>query len=301
VPSKDPVLLETRTISGKGLFVIPPNDNYRHFYLYVSVIRRPPVNFINSKYNPDKSEYAKMVWLRKDYVLKESVVNYEQSLFEYPVDITGYLCNGIVCGFNGISNYLSYICAALGIPPLQAGLDDTIYTQPLSNSPDAVKIVCRSSAALQCKLYYLEYDNNCQQFSPNPKPPPDPLPQPPILDGLPIDTISPPYDLPDDAGDTEPYPDDTIPPIPDPPGGCWKTYTTYNSSSYPPTTDYTYGLSSDNPALRLPEGAITWELYDQNTGRTMRTGWVGYQVIPTLVSKIWQPVCESEEIYGNQP
>lgn len=208
---KEPVILENRVISGRGIFIIPPNDNYRHFYLYVSVIRRPPVNYLNSRWNPDRSDYAHITWIRNDYVLREDTINYESQLLEYPVDITGYLCNALVCGFNGVSNYFDYLCTALGITPLPSDPESVIYTQPLRNYADTIKIVCRGATALDCKLYYLEYDNNCQQESPNPKEPPDPPVEPPVFDDIPVDSVSPPYSQPNDGGDTIFYPGDTSP------------------------------------------------------------------------------------------
>lgn len=207
-------LLEERTLSGRGLFRIPPNDAYRHFYLYVNVVRLPRVNWTNSKFNPDKSEYAKITWIRNQYVLREDALNYENQLFEYSPDpgSGGYIVQGMVCQHETILAYLDYLAPFVSAPPLPPG--QPIPIEPLRNTPTEIKIVCRESTALVCKLYYIEYEEACSSATSTPKPPPDPEPVEQQLTPVPIENISPPYEEPDDNGDTQPYQNDETVEIP---------------------------------------------------------------------------------------
>jgi len=134
---------------------------------------------------------------------------------------------------------------------------------------------------------------------------PPPSPEPPVLppgkdepvdsdDPSPDGTVNPPYDYGDDDDRTF-VPGTTTNP------GCWKTFTTYSSGSPSSTTDYTLGLSTDVPQLILVPGDNAWRLVDSITGRTMRTNWVGSYITPSLLSAEWQPVCETNDIFGIAP
>jgi hypothetical protein len=226
-------------------------------------------------------------------------------VFEFPLDISAQTNYLVKCNYHLILAQLVEMSSKLGL--LTNNSPDSLSAYKHQKLWfDEIKVVCYADTALKLEvkadeLFLCPDDENPDPLPP-PPPPPSPTDVPPgtsLGDGN--TPISPPYQGDDDDGDTIPYDGDEFPTPPDESGGCWKTYTTYNSGSYPPTYDYTYGLSTDVPALRLPSGAITWELYDTVSGRTMRTGWVGYQVTPTLVSAVWQPVCESDQIYGNPP
>jgi hypothetical protein len=300
VARKEWELFETRLISGRGLFLIPPNDNLRHLYLYLNVVREPSTNFTNSKYNPDKSEYAKITWIRENYVLREDAMNFEHQRFEWACDpsAAGFYAQFLACAFTDLTNRLDYGFGYLGVPPLMPG--DRAYVEPLKDAPTDIKIVCRGNTAIEAQLWKLDYDYACPEGQPTPKPPPDPPQPPPVPPDTPIGDISPPYDPPSDGGDTDPAPGDDNPPPPPPVPACWKTYTTY-SPYLPPTTDHTFGLSTDVPELWLPPGAGAWQLRDSVTGRAMRDNWVGASYNPTMTVIGWQPVCETTEIYGYPP
>lgn len=300
VARKEWELFETRVISGRGLFVVPVDDNLRHLYLYANIVRFPVVDWSSSKFNPDKSEYAKITWMRENYVLREDAVNYQNQRFEWACDpsATGYIATALACIHSSIVDYLGYGFGALGVPPPVPG--DPIYVEPLRDAPTDIKIVCRGDTAIEFQLWKLDYDYACPEGAPTPKPPPDPpqpIPDPP---GTPRDDIAPPYSPPSDDGDTEPYDGDDNPVPPPPIPGCWRSNSTY-TPYLPPTVDHTYGLSTDVPALRLVPGDSSWQLYDTVTGRVMRTGWVGASYTPTLTGLVWQPVCETSEIYGIPP
>jgi len=234
MPAKEWELLETRTISGRGLFQVPPSDDYRHFYLYVDVIRLPRVNFSSSKWNPDRSEYAKITWLKDEYVTREDVLHYEHQRFEWAVDPTGYLATSMACMHAGVLGYLDYLAPFVLAPPLIPDPTNPIYTRPLKNIPTSIKIVCRGDTAITASLYFLEYDVACDSGTPNPKEPPEKNPPPQQPEYAPIGDISPPYEDPDDNGDTQPYSGDESAPVdPLPDGEQITVRIVYQINPYP--------------------------------------------------------------------
>lgn len=212
-----PKLIERRTLSGRGLIRVNADIKTRRLYLYLNVVRIPKVDFTSSKFNPDKSEYAKIVWLRKDYVLREDVLNYEHQLLTWDVDPTGYLAKAILCMYLRNDADIAAIATMLGATVSPETPE--IFLEPLADIPDEVKIVCRLDTAIDVQLWGYKYDIACEGADKPPVPPPDP-PQPDkVPTGIAIGDISPPYDSPNDNGDTVPNPgDETAPPEPPPQG-----------------------------------------------------------------------------------
>lgn len=200
-PSEQPYLLQERLISGRGLIKIPPSDSYRHLYLYINVIRLPRTNFTSSKYNPDKSDYGKITWVRSGYTLRENSINYENQLIEWAVDPTGYLSSYLVCAYASVMGYLDYLAPFIPAPPLPTNPLDRIWAEPLKSTPSEIKIVCRGDTAISARLYALKYDVTCLDATPAPKTPPDPSPLASAPAGTGIGT-SPAYDGLTDGGDT---------------------------------------------------------------------------------------------------
>lgn len=208
-------LIETRTISGKGILKFPESDDYRHFYLYVDVVRFPRIDFSNSKWNPDRSEYAKITWIIDEYVAREDVLNYPQQRYDWAVDPTGYIASYLVCAIGGIVAYLDYLAPFIPATPLPTDPTRKIYAEPLKYVPSRINFVCRESTAIEVSLYGLKYDVACDDAEPSPKdPPPPPVPSPVVPPGTPI-LIDPPYDGENDNDNTVPFPDDETPPPPD--------------------------------------------------------------------------------------
>lgn len=241
------VLYETRRISGRGLFKRTPLLKDRHFLLYTNLIREPRVNFGSSKFNPDKSEYAKITWLKDGRVLREDAVNYPYQRFSWSVDPTGYLATAIPCMYRSIIDYLDYLAPFVGASPLVTDPTDPIYVEPLQDTFDEIRIVCRADSALECELYELEYDWQCPEGEPTPKEPIEPPPSEIIDPGTPIDDLSPPYDYDtNDDGNTQPNGIDAFPPEPPPePEECslWEIVyraTLFNASTIEQTRQYKY-------------------------------------------------------------
>jgi len=281
----------TRLISGTGILRLPtPIGAIRYYSVLVDVVRPPAYTDVSKRYSPDRQRYATAVFLRGGYVIDEKPIDYTRRRFDFVLNEPGQVLLALKCSHAQVMSKL----AALTTPS-----DSNIAEfANLIMVWDEIRFVCHLDTAIQVVLKQDLY-SDCGQDYFSIEPPPPPSPPEPIPPGTPIGDISPPYE---DDEITQPYPGDDNPVI-DPPGGCWKTFTTYTPAPGIPssTIDYTYGLSTDVPDLRLPSGAIRWELYDTITGRTMRTGWVGSESTPTLVSAEWQPVCESDEIYGDPP
>lgn len=208
-PREVPYLVEQRNISGRGLLKIPASDLYRHLYFYVNVVRLPRTNFTNSKFNPDRSEYAKICWVRNGYVIGEEVIHYESQLIEWSVDATGYLASAMVCMHDNIISYMDYLAPYIPAPPLPDNPANRIWVEPLRTAPHEARVVCRADTSLNIKLYALNYDVTCPDAYPTPKLPPDP----PIPAKSPVGVgvgVSPPYLDPNDNGNTIPLGIDSI-------------------------------------------------------------------------------------------
>lgn len=294
--------LETRVISGKGILRIdkdaPDFKKSKVLTVYCNVIREPLTPYKNYNYNPPQSQYAYLVFLREDYVVRTEQLKYEQQCFDFYPDISAQTLYAVECAYAGILQSFVNLGIALGAIPTTVtnNIEDWRHQDLFF---DTIKVVCYASTAVQIDVVSNSYDLCPEQTSPEPPPPPPPPEPPPKLPpDTPLDEdtipVSPPYDGADDDGDTTPFDGDQPPP---PPLGCWETYTTF-TGGLSPVTDYTVGLSTDIPQLRLQSGASSWELYDAGSGRTMRTGWVGSSYTPTLQSAIWRDDCPVDNPEG---
>lgn len=206
--------VEDRLISGKGIIQIPSDPKWRYFRLFVDVIRKPRINFFNFKWQKERSEFAKMQWMRGRYVFKEGVVNYISQTWDVdPLEASAFHATPIACSFQAVFDGQSAILAALGVPP---GGKLEIPYEPVSIEVDRIIFECRDETLLQLRLQGLETDVACPEGKPTPKKPsqpPPPLPELPPNENV---EVSPPYngDTSDD-GETEPFTMDEIPDEPE--------------------------------------------------------------------------------------
>lgn len=196
-------LVESRVISGKGIIKIPPFDDYRYLYLYLDLVRDPKVNFSSSKTNPDRSEYAKITWMRSLRVVREDSMNYEGQVLEWDIDSCGYLASYLVCAFAEVISYLDYLAPFIPAPPLPTSPTDRLYAEPMRSTPEVINVVCRSTSAVKCTLYALKYDIRCDEALATPKLPPD-LERPSKVNKDQPLQIADPYTGADDGGNTVP-------------------------------------------------------------------------------------------------
>lgn len=208
-------LLDERIISNRGLIVHTPDEEFRRFWIQLDVIRFPKQNFLNKIWNPDRSDYAKITFLRDGQVLREETMRYEKQTFIWDVDITGYLTKFLVCAYTSLTAQLTEIGAAVGVTFTPG---EPIPVVPIQDQFDQILIVVRPDGAIAAQLYGLKYDVACEDAEAEPQPPPPPPDFPNYPPGTPLaDTDTPasqPYDPPNDGGNTVPLPEDVVPPPP---------------------------------------------------------------------------------------
>lgn len=201
------VEIEDRLISGLGILQIPTDPKWRYFRIYVNVVRDPSPDYRNNKWNPNRGEFAKMTWVSQEYVYKEHVLNYEKEVFELPAEeCAGFVTSPLSCLFQAVFAYLEVITVLVGgtvIPP-----DIPVPFEAVQLLPTQIQFACRDGCALQVVLQGVEQDVACPEGEPSPKEgdkPPNELPKVPPGESI---GVSPPYDPPNDDGNTEPFPGD---------------------------------------------------------------------------------------------
>lgn len=217
-------ILEERIISGKGTLRLPPNDDLRKariITLYALVIRPPSNEYVNRKYNPVKSYYATLQFLRKGYVQYTAEMQYFNQMWDFYVDPAFAPIYALQCSEAALRLGL----ADIGSAAPASSIADWRHT---NTCWDEIKVVCFSDAAVALQVVSQEWDvcvpldeENPPDDPPEPPPPPDPS-DPPVPPGQALGDgndffPSPPYDEEDsDSGDTAPYPGDSYEPEPPP-------------------------------------------------------------------------------------
>ena len=242
-------LIEERKISGKGLLRVPPDeDKNRSYILYASVVRQPKNAYKNFNYNPPKSRYGILTFMRKEYVLSNASIDYEQQAYDGVNDIAGQTLLALKCANNAILQSIFNLSVALAATPGGQGLQPVNFNNVIKEYTnlrlawDECRLMCYADTAINLRLYRLKYDVCNEEFDDDNPPPPPPPPPPPTPPGEPILDISPPYSPEDnDNNDSIPYPGDNPPPPeePTPSPGTASTLTltySYNLDIVPPTT-----------------------------------------------------------------
>jgi hypothetical protein len=225
--SQNPELVESRTISGKGVLKVPAGvTRIRYFTLYADVLRDPTSPYLNLNYNPPRSRYATLTFLRDGYVQFEHTLDYQRQVWDFVADYTSQNLIALKCAYDGILKSFVNLGTALGAIP--TSVTDTIKDyEYLVLLFDEIKIVCYADTGIQLKLYTTANDT-CDPDKDKPKkPPPPPPPKPKIPPGQPIPDIdfpySPreePYSKYGDGGDTFPNSLDVSNQPPPPPAPC---------------------------------------------------------------------------------
>lgn len=221
------MLIEERTISGKGILIVPDNDDVnkaRLMTLYVSVIRRPINEYLNFKYNPPKGYYATLLFERETFVVREEVLEYPAQLWDFSPEKDYQNLYALDCVYEGILATFVNLGLALALPPISVNNSIALYRHT-DLWFDKIKVVCYADTAVKLTLESKPYDFCPEQPTVEPDPPPPP---PPVIEEIPPGTplleqngVSPPYDGSTfDNGDTDPFELDlfNIPPGPEPSG-----------------------------------------------------------------------------------
>lgn len=204
--------IEERLISGKGVLKVPVDKTKnRMSVLYLDVVREPRNKYVNKNWNPSKSKYAFLTFLRDDYVIAEASLEYGRQSFDTISDWSGQTLIALKCAYEGILTTFFNLGNALLLPSIS--YEDQIKDyENLRTGWEEVRIACYADTAIQARLYRLVYDTCNPDKDQQKKPPPPPPPLPKVPPGTPIGDISPPYDEDtNDDDNTVPFPTDDIP------------------------------------------------------------------------------------------
>lgn len=216
-------LIQDRVISGKGVLQIPSDGalKVRAYTLCIDVIRDPSNKYLSLDWNPPRSRYANIVYLRKGYALQTSTVEYPKQMYDGIHDISGQVLEAVKCSYKGTLESIYNLALAIAGTPGGIGLTPTTIDNLIADYAslrltwDEIRIKCYADTALQVRLYRLGYDG-CGDDSIDEKPAPEtdaPIPKVPV--GTPVPN-SDPYDEDNsDDGNSIPYPGDApLPPEP---------------------------------------------------------------------------------------
>lgn len=210
-------LQEQRIISGKGLLKVPDTaTKSRYFLLYADIVRYPKNEYRNLNYNPYRSRYATLLFLRGGYVIQEAAMEYSKQQWSLIPDLSGQTLIAVKCAYEGTLISFANLATGLGLPIIQ--YTDLIKDyENLSLGWDTAQVVCYADTVIRLSLYGDFYascsiEKDKQQKGGNPPPPPPSVPPgTPITDTSTV-KLSKPYDYPNDGGNTVPYPSDQTPP-----------------------------------------------------------------------------------------
>jgi len=230
--------LATRVISGKGLVRLdldaPAWKRGKVLTTYATVVREPFNQYLNFNYNPPRSRYAQLVFLRNGYVQFVRNLEFKYQMWDDTPDMSAQSMYAIQCAYAGILQTFFNLGNALALPSISVTnhIEDWLHINLLF---DEIKVVCYADTAVRIVVESISYDLCPEQEDkegfPPPPPPPNPPPVPP---GTPLQDsdvpLSDPYDGENDDGDTVPHPIDVVEEPPEFPQGerCARYYITYS-------------------------------------------------------------------------
>lgn len=213
-------LAQERTISGKGVLQVPGDHlKIRSSVLFINVVREPTNMYVSRDWNPQRSRFANLVFLRQGYVISHIPVEFDGQAFDGINDVCGQNLIALKCAYAGILQTFTNLAAALASTPGSAGLSvvsitDTIKDyENLANAWDEIRIKCYADTAINVKMYTLKYDT-CDPLKDKDKPPPLPPPPPEkVPPGTPVPNSYPYDEETHDSDNSRPFPgDDPQPP-----------------------------------------------------------------------------------------
>lgn len=230
--------VQERAISGKGVLKVPSDGvRGRAFVLFCTVVRKPTNSYLNLNWNPPKSRYATLSFLRQGYLLDTAPVEFDKQVWDGVNDISGQSLIAIKCAYQGILQTFVNLSVAIAATPGGAGMavlntEDYIKDyESLLLAWDEIRVQCYADTLISLRLDALEYDT-CNPERNKTKAPPPPPEIPPIEPGTPVEVDSPYDEESSDNGNTQPYPGDSF----DPCAGVGYVRLTYIST--PGGTEY---------------------------------------------------------------
>lgn len=215
-------LIQSRVISGSGVLKVPADVTRNRMYiLYSDVVRDAKSKYVNLDWNPTRSRYGNIVFLRKNYVVGAYPVEYPQQCFDGINDISGQTLEAIKCSYAGVLQSIYNLAVALSGTVGGVGLNATTIDNAIADftflrlSWDELRVKCYADTALQLRLYRLRYDGCVDAETADIDAPIPDAPIPKVPSGTPISSLTLPYDSStSDNGNTVPFPGDSVPPPP---------------------------------------------------------------------------------------
>ena len=219
--------LETRIISGKGLVKMPLNDkNFTQakiITVFCSVVRRATNEYLNFAYNPPRSRYCTLSFIRAGYVIHTASMEYAQQSYDFYPEISAQTLYAVECSYAGVLQSFINLAANLGATwiTIEDHIKNWVHTNLMF---DEIKVVCYADTAVQITVVSQKFDLCEEQEDKDPVPPPaPPSTVPSVSPGTPLQDadvpLSDPYSGADDDGDTVPHPIDVVPEPPEFPQG----------------------------------------------------------------------------------
>ena len=215
-------VIQERIISGKGVLKVPTDVvKNRAYVLFATVVRQPRNKYLNFNWNPARSRYGNMVFLREGYVINTLPIEFSKQVFDGINDISGQTLIAVKCAYEGILQTFVNLGNGLAGTPGGIGLSVTPITDLIKDYEnlrlawDEVRLQCYADTAISLRLSRLQYDVCNPDKDKDKPPPPPPPPVPPVPPGEPVETDKPYDEDTSDDGNTEPYPgDEPLPPTP---------------------------------------------------------------------------------------
>lgn len=188
-----PFLIETRRISGTGVFILSPhNTRLRRYTLFADIIRKQQTPYFNRRHEPPQTFYGYISLVKDGYFTQTLSLQYDAQKWTFDADISGQNLVAIKCEYLGILQSFANLGSALGLTVIS--VENTIANYQYLPLPwDRIICKCDSDCAIQLSLFGLEYEACVEQYldpAGSPIPPLKPTPVPP---GTATD-ISPPYE-----------------------------------------------------------------------------------------------------------
>jgi hypothetical protein len=214
----EPEKIDQRIISGKGILKASLAKRYKLLWYDFQLIRPPKQDYQNNNWNPPRSKYAFASFCIGDAVIEILAIEFKSQRKYILHSITEQNLYALKCAHLSLQESIADMMQQLRLDSqfvlgtrarrLEAWQYSNIY-------PDICRIHCYSDSALQVSLWGIPFDS-CPDDRDVPPPPPPPQPPQRRYDpGTPV-PVSPPYQAPDDGGDTDPYPLDKNQPPPGP-------------------------------------------------------------------------------------
>lgn len=244
--------IQERLISGKGVLKVPSDvKKNRAYVLFATVVRQPKNKYLNFNWNPARSRYGNLVFLREDYVIATLPLEFSKQVFDGVNDVSGQTLIAVKCAYEGILQTFVNLSIGLAGTPGGIGLAPISYVDQIKDYEnlrlawDEIRLQCYADTAISLRLDRLVYDT-CDADKDKDKPPPPPPPSSdPVPPGTPIE-VDPPYDFDtNDDGNTDPFPDDATNPCAG--VGVWRL--DYNST--PGGAEVTYFKGRVNDTFEL--------------------------------------------------